>query len=145
MCLCRSQTWIENQQMGAFLSVSKGSEEPPVFLELHYNGSPDSTQAPLVLVGKGITFDRWTERSSLLPAQRISSCVFRLTSLLFVGSGGISLKPSSSMDAMRADMGGAATVCASIVTAAALKLPVNIIGEFYNMQHVFAPVSTVMS
>lgn len=47
----------------------------------------------------------------------------------FAGSGGISLKPSPSMDAMRADMGGAATVCASIVTAAALKLPVNIIGE----------------
>uniref|UniRef100_A0A8C2ZLQ6 Cytosol aminopeptidase n=1 Tax=Cyclopterus lumpus TaxID=8103 RepID=A0A8C2ZLQ6_CYCLU len=92
--------WIEQQQMGAFLSVSKGSEEPPVFLELHYNGAPDSKQAPLLLVGKGITFD----------------------------SGGISLKPSPSMDAMRADMGGAATVCASIVTAAALKLPVNIIG-----------------
>lgn len=96
----RSQSWIKEQQMEAFLSVSKGSEEPPVFLELHYHGSPDSKQAPLLLVGKGITFD----------------------------SGGISLKPSASMDAMRADMGGAATVCASIVTAAALKLPVNIIG-----------------
>lgn len=96
----RSQAWIEEQQMGAFLSVTRGSEEPPVFLELHYNGAPDSQQAPLLLVGKGITFD----------------------------SGGISLKPSSSMDAMRADMGGAATVCASIVTAAALKLPINIIG-----------------
>uniref|UniRef100_A0A8C8A0L7 Cytosol aminopeptidase n=1 Tax=Oryzias sinensis TaxID=183150 RepID=A0A8C8A0L7_9TELE len=97
----RPQNWIKEQQMGAFLSVSKGSEEPPVFLELHYNGSPDGKQPPLLLVGKGITFD----------------------------SGGISLKPSPSMDAMRADMGGAATVCASIVTAAALKLPVNIIGE----------------
>ncbi|KAM4603536.1 cytosol aminopeptidase [Polymixia lowei] len=96
----RSPAWIEEQQMGAFLSVSKGSEEPPVFLELHYNGCPDNKQAPLLLVGKGITFD----------------------------SGGISLKPSSGMDAMRADMGGAATVCASIVTAAALKLPINIIG-----------------
>ncbi|KAM9315195.1 cytosol aminopeptidase isoform 2-T2 [Pholidichthys leucotaenia] len=96
----RSQSWIEEQQMGAFLSVSKGSEEPPVFLELHYNGSPDSKQPPLLLVGKGVTFD----------------------------SGGISLKPSASMDAMRADMGGAATVCASILTAATLKLPINIIG-----------------
>lgn len=96
----RSQAWIEEQQMGAFLSVSKGSEEPPVFLELHYKGSSDSQQPPLLLVGKGVTFD----------------------------SGGISLKPSPSMDAMRADMGGAATVCASIVTAAALKLPLNIIG-----------------
>ncbi|XP_067107018.1 cytosol aminopeptidase [Osmerus mordax] len=96
----RPQGWIEEQKMGAFLSVSKGSEEPPVFLELHYNGCPDHTHTPLLLVGKGITFD----------------------------SGGISLKPSSGMDAMRADMGGAATVCASIVTAAALKLPINIIG-----------------
>ncbi|XP_074759877.1 cytosol aminopeptidase isoform X2 [Athene noctua] len=43
-------------------------------------------------------------------------------------SGGISLKPSSGMDAMRADMGGAATVCSAIVTAAALNLPLNIIG-----------------
>nr|XP_061791789.1 cytosol aminopeptidase-like [Nerophis lumbriciformis] len=96
----RSQAWIEEQGMGAFLSVSKGSEEPPVFLELHYKGLPDSAQAPLLLVGKGITFD----------------------------SGGISLKPSASMDMMRADMGGAATVCAAVVTAAALELPLNIIG-----------------
>ncbi|XP_076004147.1 cytosol aminopeptidase [Genypterus blacodes] len=96
----RSQAWIAEQQMGAFLSVTRGSEEPPVFLEIHYKGAPDCTQAPLVLVGKGVTFD----------------------------SGGISIKPSPSMDAMRADMGGAATVCASVVTAAALKLPVNIIG-----------------
>lgn len=53
--------------------------------------------------------------------------------LLFLGSGGISLKPSPSMDAMRADMGGAATVCSSIVTAAALRLPVNIIGKVYTI------------
>lgn len=45
-------------------------------------------------------------------------------------SGGISLKPSSGMDAMRADMGGAATVCSAIVTAAALNLPLNIIGKY---------------
>jgi len=54
----RPQSWIESEQMGAFLSVSKGSEEPPIFLELHYKGSLDSAQPPLVLVGKGITFDR---------------------------------------------------------------------------------------
>ena len=54
----RPQGWIEEQNMGAFLSVSKGSEEPPVFLELHYNGCPDHTPPPLLLVGKGITFDR---------------------------------------------------------------------------------------
>ncbi|XP_005990486.1 cytosol aminopeptidase [Latimeria chalumnae] len=96
----RLRSWIEEQNMGAFLSVAKGSDEPPVFLEIQYNGSSNTNEAPLVLVGKGITFD----------------------------SGGISLKPSSGMDAMRADMGGAATVCSAIVTAAALKLPLNVIG-----------------
>ncbi|KAG9479687.1 cytosol aminopeptidase [Eleutherodactylus coqui] len=96
----RSQSWIEEQQMGAFLSVAKGSDEPPVFLEVHYTGSVDPNDSPLVFVGKGVTFD----------------------------SGGISIKPSSGMDAMRADMGGAATVCSAIFTAATLKLPINLIG-----------------
>ncbi|XP_050803724.1 cytosol aminopeptidase [Gopherus flavomarginatus] len=96
----RSKAWIEEQQMGAFLSVAKGSDEPPVFLEIHYSGSANANDSPLVFVGKGVTFD----------------------------SGGISLKPPSGMDAMRADMGGAATVCSAIMTAAALNLPLNIIG-----------------
>ncbi|XP_067893938.1 cytosol aminopeptidase [Heterodontus francisci] len=96
----RPKSWIEEQQMGAFLSVAKGSDEEPVFLEIHYNGSTVSGELPLVFVGKGITFD----------------------------SGGISIKPASGMDAMRADMGGAATICSAIITAASLKLPLNIIG-----------------
>lgn len=52
--------------MGAFLSVARGSEEPPVFLELHYNGCPDRKQLPLMLVGKGVTFDRLTMKYSPL-------------------------------------------------------------------------------
>ncbi|XP_068133801.1 cytosol aminopeptidase [Hyperolius riggenbachi] len=96
----RQKSWIVEQQMGAFLSVAKGSEEPPVFLEIHYTGSPDPLESPLVFVGKGVTFD----------------------------SGGISIKPSSGMDEMRADMGGAATICSAILTAATLKLPINLIG-----------------
>ncbi|XP_068799416.1 cytosol aminopeptidase [Struthio camelus] len=96
----RPESWIATQQMGAFLSVAKGSAEPPIFLEIHYLGAANTNDSPLVFVGKGVTFD----------------------------SGGISLKPSSGMDAMRADMGGAATVCSAIVTAAALNLPLNIIG-----------------
>ncbi|XP_044274441.1 cytosol aminopeptidase isoform X2 [Varanus komodoensis] len=96
----RDKAWIEAHNMGSFLSVTKGSDEPPVFLEVHYNGSSDANELPLVFVGKGITFD----------------------------SGGISIKPSANMDAMRADMGGAATICSAIVTAAELKLPLNIIG-----------------
>lgn len=45
--------------MGSFLSVAKGSDEPPVFLEIHYKGSPNASDPPLVFVGKGITFDRF--------------------------------------------------------------------------------------
>ncbi|XP_006108073.2 cytosol aminopeptidase-like, partial [Myotis lucifugus] len=98
----RPKSWIEEQEMGSFLSVAKGSDEPPVFLEIHYRGSPNASDAPLVFVGKGITFD----------------------------SGGISIKPSANMDLMRADMGGAATICSAIVSAAKLSLPINLIGEW---------------
>ncbi|XP_006872555.1 PREDICTED: cytosol aminopeptidase [Chrysochloris asiatica] len=96
----RPKSWMEEQKMGSFLSVAKGSDEPPVFLEIHYKGNPNASEPPLVFVGKGITFD----------------------------SGGISIKASANMDLMRADMGGAATICSAIVTAAKLKVPVNIIG-----------------
>lgn len=70
--------WAQQQGMNSFLSVAKGSSEPPVFMEITYNGAGNSQ--PICLVGKGITFD----------------------------SGGISIKPNLNMDAMRADMGGAA-------------------------------------
>ncbi|XP_078698231.1 cytosol aminopeptidase-like [Branchiostoma floridae x Branchiostoma belcheri] len=96
----RDRAWAESMKMGAYLSVTNGSEEPPVFVEVKYSGSPNSSAAPLVLVGKGITFD----------------------------SGGISLKPPSGMDMMRGDMGGAATVSGAIAAIAALKLPINIVG-----------------
>lgn len=93
------QDWIERQNMGAFLSVAKGSKEPPVFLEVSYNGGA-SSEKPLVLVGKGVTFD----------------------------SGGISLKPSQGMDLMRGDMGGAANVAGALWAAIYLQLPVNLVG-----------------
>lgn len=76
-----NREWAEQQGMGSYLSVARGSAEPPIFLEITYNGG-SGDQKPVCLVGKGITFD----------------------------SGGISLKPSSKMDEMRADMGGAAVV-----------------------------------
>lgn len=91
--------WCVQEKMGSFLSVARGSEEPPVFLELTYNGNPNKVDDPYVcLVGKGITFD----------------------------SGGISLKPSANMDAMRADMGGAAAVVATIDALANNKVPINV-------------------
>src|SRR6218665_3651714 len=84
--------------MGSFLSVTRGSEEAPIFLEMHYNNFKDAK--PIVFVGKGITFD----------------------------SGGICLKPPLNMDKQRADMGGAAKVLTTILTLAQLRAPVNIIG-----------------
>jgi len=95
----RGYEWAKERSMNAFLSVTRGSGEPPVFLELTYKGA-GHTDKPLAIVGKGVTFD----------------------------TGGISLKPPSGMDAMRADMGGAACTVGSIFIAAALKLPINIKG-----------------
>lgn len=92
------QKWAEQEQMNAFLAVAKGSNEPPRFLELNYKNGGD--RPPFVFVGKGVTFD----------------------------SGGISLKPSGTMDEMRADMSGAACVVATLQAVAALKMPVNLTG-----------------
>lgn len=96
--IVRDQQWAESKKMGSFLSVAKGSVEPPKFLELHYNEKPDSR--PFALVGKGICFD----------------------------SGGISLKPALDMDKMRYDMGGAANVVSTIFALAALNAKVNVFG-----------------
>ncbi len=84
--------------MNAFLSVARGSNVEPRFIELSYTGGKRG-DAPIVLIGKGITFD----------------------------SGGISLKPGAGMDEMKYDMCGAATVIAAFCAAAELKLPINLI------------------
>lgn len=59
-----------------------------------------------------------------------SSLLLLLCLVLSFHSGGISIKPSANMDLMRADMGGAATICSAIVSAAKLSLPINVIGEW---------------
>jgi aminopeptidase len=94
----RSKEWIEEQRMGLFLDVSRGSVEEPKFVEIHYNPKDAAMVGAerLVLVGKGITFD----------------------------SGGISIKLAAGMGAMKGDMGGAAVVAATIFRAASLGLKV---------------------
>ena len=84
--------------MGAFLAVAKGSQEAPQLVQLHYCGAKKT--APVILVGKGITFD----------------------------SGGLSLKPANGMEEMKYDMAGAASVLGTIKACAALQLPLNVIG-----------------
>ena len=90
---------IAKERMGAFLGVAVGSEEPPRFLILEHKGGRDK-QKPVVLVGKGVTFD----------------------------SGGISLKPGLNMHEMKQDMAGSAVVVAALVTAARLGIKQNIVG-----------------
>jgi leucyl aminopeptidase len=90
---------IEQLGMGSFLSVAKGSDEPPRFIVLRHQGGADG-QKPTVLVGKGITFD----------------------------SGGISLKPGADMDEMKYDMCGAASVLGTFRALGELKLPLNVVG-----------------
>jgi len=85
--------------MGAFEAVAKGSDEPLRFIVLHYTGA-EKTKAPVVLVGKGITFD----------------------------SGGISIKPSAEMDEMKFDMCGAASVLGVFRALAELQPNINVVG-----------------
>ncbi len=90
---------MEKLGMGALLSVSKGSREPGKLITIEYSAG-DKKQAPIVFVGKGVTFD----------------------------SGGISLKPGAAMDEMKYDMCGAASVIGVLSACADLQLPINIVG-----------------
>ncbi len=92
------QKQIEALKMGAFLAVAKGSEQPPKFIVMHYQGAA-AKRAPVVLVGKGITFD----------------------------TGGISLKPAPDMDEMKFDMCGAASVLGTMAAIAEMKLRINVV------------------
>jgi leucyl aminopeptidase len=85
--------------MGAFLAVAQGAAEPLRFIVMRYSGAP-STQAPIVLIGKGITFD----------------------------TGGISIKPAAEMDEMKYDMSGAASVLGVFKALGELKPAINVVG-----------------
>jgi len=88
---------MERLGMGALLSVTAGAEEPAKLIVLNYRGGGED-EPPVVLVGKGITFD----------------------------TGGISLKPAPAMDEMKFDMCGAAAVLGTMQSVAAMKLPINL-------------------
>ena len=94
-----NESQLSEQRFGGLLGVAAGSDEPPRFVILQYNGGGEHAPV-LALVGKGVTFD----------------------------SGGLSLKPSASMEDMKSDMTGAAVVVATMQAAARLKIAVNIVG-----------------
>jgi leucyl aminopeptidase len=89
---------MEHLGMGAFLAVARGSLEPPKLIVMEHRGGR-AFEPPVVLVGKGITFD----------------------------AGGISIKPALEMDEMKFDMCGAASVFGAMRTAALLRLPLNVV------------------
>jgi leucyl aminopeptidase len=89
----------EKLGMGSFLAVAQGSEQPPKLIVMRWMGGAKG-DAPVVLVGKGITFD----------------------------TGGISLKPAAEMDEMKFDMGGAASVFGTMAAVARMQAKVNLIG-----------------
>ena len=90
---------MEKLGMGALLSVSRGSRQPARLIVMRYQGAARNVR-PVVLVGKGLTFD----------------------------AGGISLKPAQAMDEMKYDMCGGASVFGALEAVAGLGLPVNVIG-----------------
>ncbi|OIQ86326.1 cytosol aminopeptidase [mine drainage metagenome] len=89
---------MEKLGMGSLLSVSRGSRQPPKLIVLQYSKGPDG-QKPVVLIGKGITFD----------------------------AGGISIKPAAEMDEMKYDMCGAASALGTLKAVAELDLPINLV------------------
>ena len=96
---CLSEADMKKLGMGALLSVSQGSKEAAKLIHASYSGGKKK-DAPIVLVGKGITFD----------------------------TGGISLKSSGDMDEMKYDMCGAASVIGTLLAISEMKLPINVVG-----------------
>ena len=88
---------MEKLGMHSLLSVAQGSRQPPKLIVLTYKGS-EANEKPVVLVGKGVTFD----------------------------TGGISLKPGAEMDEMKYDMCGAASVLGTMQAVARMALPINL-------------------
>jgi leucyl aminopeptidase len=98
-CHSLDENQMKKLGMNSLLAVAQGSNNPPRLVEIHYKNQ-NSHQKPIVLIGKGITFD----------------------------SGGINIKPSEGMYEMKYDMSGAAAVLGTIKAIAMLKLPIHVIG-----------------
>ena len=94
------QAQMEKHGMGSLLAVARGSRQAPRLIVMKYSGARGKGQAPVMLVGKGVTFD----------------------------TGGISLKPSANMEEMKFDMCGAASVFGALKAVSEMSLPMNLVG-----------------
>lgn len=104
---------IRALKMFSFLSVAEGSKNPPRLITLEYRGRKDK-QKPVVLVGKGITFD----------------------------TGGNSIKPAAGMIGMKYDMCGGAAVLGTLRAAAEMELPINLVGVVPAAENMPGPNAT---
>lgn len=112
-CKILNHDQLKKLGAGALLAVGQGSQHPPVLIEMQYQGSKNN-EPPIVLVGKGITFD----------------------------SGGLTLKPGDAMMEMKYDMCGAASVLGTLKACALLKLPIHVIGLIASAENM--PSGTAM-
>ena len=104
---------MKSMGMNCLLSVGNGSEEPSKLITIKYNGS-NKNDKPIVLVGKGITFD----------------------------TGGISIKPSNGMDEMKYDMCGAASVLGTMNAISELNLKINVVGVIASAENMPSGTAT---
>ena len=104
---------MEAQAMGALLSVARGSDEEPRLIVLHHQGG-DPGAPPLVLVGKGLTFD----------------------------AGGISIKPAKGMEDMKYDMSGGAAVLGAMLAIGRLGIPANVVGVVPSSENLLSGSAT---
>ncbi|MCA8996584.1 MAG: leucyl aminopeptidase [Planctomycetaceae bacterium] len=111
-CEIWDQEKLKLEKMGSLLAVARGSDHEPRAVFMRYQGA-DEAAPTLAICGKGVTFD----------------------------SGGLSLKPSTGMISMKADMAGAATALAAIIAIAELKLPVNVIVGIGLVENMVGPHS----
>ncbi len=98
-CEIMGEKKIEALKMGGLLAVNRGSIDPPTFTVMEWKPSTAENSRPIVLVGKGVTFD----------------------------TGGMNLKTGPFMDGMKSDMAGAATMASVMIAAATLKFPLHLI------------------
>ena len=111
-CKVLDKAALKKEGMNTLLAVAQGSNEAPKLIILEYKNGGKS--APVVLVGKGVTFD----------------------------SGGISIKPSKDMDEMKYDMCGAASVLGTISAVAELDLPINVVGIIPSVENMPSGTAT---
>ncbi|MCK5876951.1 MAG: leucyl aminopeptidase [Candidatus Marithrix sp.] len=111
-CKVLEKAQLKKEGMNTLLAVAQGSSELPKLITLEYKNGGKT--APIVLVGKGVTFD----------------------------SGGISIKPSAKMDEMKYDMCGAASVLGTIAAVAELQLPINVVGIIPSVENMPSGTAT---